>query len=171
MEFGKTVSQLDGEPVLRTNFEEAGQLYVDVQPFNNALLILSIIMVLCAALLYFTATNKRRNYYITNYVATGVTCAYGVGLSLYAMIKNSSYLARFKAIINDAMLNAEYQHIHEVNDSINYVTSTWNFALCYVIYILIILLCVALVLNLLWKIKLMKGEKALLAGNAVGGAL
>ena len=156
-----------GEYKFDAGFEKAQQLYLDVQPFNTALLILSIIMIIAAAILYITATNKRRNYYISNYVATGLICAVDIGTSLYVLIMNSIFLSRFKAIISDPVLNAKYQEIAAGNETINYVTSTWNFALGYVVYILVIAACVGLILNLVWKLKLMRGEKQLLSGEKV----
>ena len=50
--------------------------YNDIQPFNNLLMIMGIVMILLAVVLYITGCNKRRNYYISNYVATGL-CAGG----------------------------------------------------------------------------------------------
>lgn len=149
-------------------FEEAQQLYLDVQPFNTALLILSIVMILAAAFLYITATNKRRNYYVTNYVATGLVCAIDVGISIYVLVMNSIFMGRFLNITNNPDMVAKWQEIVTAyNGAISYSPSPWPFALGYVIYILVILACVALVLNLVWKIKLMKGERELLSGKAV----
>lgn len=161
---GLTLSKKDGKPAFREGFEEAQQVYLDAQVFNNVLLILSIVMIVAAVLLYITATNKRRNYYVSNYVATGVVCVVDFFVSIYVLIANSMLLSRFKGILADEALNKMYQTIADKNDTIEYVTSTWNFALGYVVYILVILACAALILNLVWKIKLMKGEKALLSG-------
>lgn len=162
---GLSVQKESGQPAYDPEFETAQRLYVDVQPFNTALLILSIVMIVMAAILYITATNKRRNYYISNYVATGAVCLVDFGVSIYVLVQNSIFLGRFNAIINDPALNARYQAVAEEWETISYVTSTWNFALGYVVYALVILGCVGLILNLVWKRELMKGEKQLLSGK------
>lgn len=163
---GMSLSKKDGKPNYTAGFEDAQKLYVDVQPFNTALLILSIVMIVAAALLYITATNKRRNYYVTNYVATGIVCATDIAVSIYVLIQNTIFMNRFIGIINDPKLNEMYIEIAKSRPDVSYVTSTWPFVVGYVVYILVILACVGLILNLVWKLKLMKGEKQLLSGVA-----
>ena len=51
-------------------------LYDDIQGFNTLMMYFGIAMILLAVVLYITASNKRRNYYVSNYVATGL-CAGG----------------------------------------------------------------------------------------------
>ena len=54
----------------------------------------------------------------------------------------------------------------KLNDSFGEWSSPWTFAVGYVFMIVVLADAVFLVLNLIWKIKLMKGEKALLSQNA-----
>lgn len=163
---GVTLSKKDGLPDYDAVFGPAQELYVDVQPFNTALLILSIVMIVAAAVLYITATNKRRNYYISNYVATGLVCGVDVAVSLYVFIQNSIFLGRFNNLMSDPVISGEFKRISESRPDVEYVTSTWTFALGYVVYIIVIAACAALIFNLIWKIKLMKGEKMLLNGQS-----
>ncbi len=157
----------EGKPNYDPVFRPAQELYVDAQGFNNALLIISIIMILVAALLYITSTNKRRNYYISNYVATGIVCTFNIVVSIVLMVMIGQYMSRFMGIINDPVLNAFYVAKAEANANVEYVSSTWNFALGFVVYTLVIIGSIGLILNLMWKVKLMKGEKELLAGKTV----
>lgn len=164
---GVTVEKSLGAPKYKEGFEGPGQLYIDVQPFNQMLLILSIVMIVVAALLYITATNKRRNYYIDNYVATGVVCATDISISIYLMVQNAGFLSRFNALMSDPAVLARYEELAEADLTMDMITSNWTFVLGFVIYSIVILACVALILNLVWKVMLMRGEKKLLNGNTV----
>lgn len=161
---GTTIRQVSGEAVTRTDFTEAS-LFLDVQSFNDMLLYLGIALILLAVVLYLTATNKRRNYYVTNYIATGVVSIGNVAISVYVLIKNGGYMSRFiNEILNNESAMAAYQKYAERNTEIGlaYSESTLMFILTIVLFALIIIASILLILNLVWKIKLMNGEKALL---------
>ena len=152
------------------------ELFEDIQPFNNALMYCGIVMVLTAVLLYVTACNKRRNYYITNYVATGICAGSNIVISIVLMAMNASWKSKF--------LNVDFESWKSVNEiylmpgmeaykeQYHYSESTLWFDLGFVVYTLIIVASLVLILNLVWKILLMKGEKQLLNGSKVveGGA-
>ncbi len=166
---GTTIRQVSGEAQTRTDFTEA-QLFLDVQPFNDMLLYLAVALVLLAVVLYITATNKRRNYYVTNYIATGVVSVGSVAISIYVLIQNATYYSRFvNDILNNETAMAAYQKYAERNAEIGlaYSESTVMFILTFILFALIIVASILLVLNLVWKIKLMKGEKALLENGLV----
>ena len=155
-------------------------LFLDIQGFNDLLMYLGIVMILFAVLLYITGCNKRRNYYITNYVATGVCAGGNIIFSIILMAMNGVWMGRFNNVdfaswakynadniadyladaakygfeIDPAAL-APYQHYSESN--------AW-FAIGFVLYTLIIIASALLILNLVWKIFLMRGEKQLLNG-------
>ena len=147
------------------------KLYEDIQPFNNLLMYCGIAMLLSAVLLYITACNKRRNYYITNYVATGVCSLAGIVLPVVLMALNAGWKNKF--------LNVDFTAWHAYYDSMiakggeaTYSESTLWFDLGFVVYSLMIVASVLLILNLVWKVLLMKGEKKLLDGAVVeGGAV
>ena len=157
-------------------------LAVDIQGFNNALMYCGIVMILLAVCLYITACNKRRNYYITNYVATGACAGGNIIMSIILMAINGVWMGRFNNV--DFASWAEYNRkgleAYEGLDVspdvlagyMHYSESTTWFILGFVVYILVILASVALILNLVWKIKLMQGEKKLLNGaNTVEGGV
>lgn len=143
-------------------------LYVQIQPFNDALMYCGIVMVLTAVLLYITACNKRRNYYITNYIATGVCAGGNIVISIVLMAMNASWRSKF--------LNVDFEGWYAYNkktfidadmaESVHYSESTLWFDLGFVVYALMIVASLLLILNLVWKILLMQGEKKLLSGAA-----
>lgn len=168
-ELGQTMIPLGDKRVsaftARKGMNDAG-LYTEIQGFNNALMYCGIVMVVLAVLLYITACHKRRNYYVSNYVAIGVCAGGNIIMSLVLMIMNASWKSEFLNVDFEAWLGA-YAGMPEW--SINYSDSTLWFDLGYAVFILIILASLALILNLVWKIMLMKGEKKLLAGNQLAG--
>ena len=157
-------------------------LFIDIQSFNDALMYCGIIMILLAVLLYITSCNKRRNYYISNYVATGVCAGGNIVISLILMILNGVWMGRFKNVdfaqwkaFNETNLQM-WQEIYKDNPEqltadllapySHYSESTAWFAVGFVVYTLVIIASVLLILNLVWKIKLMQGEKKLLNGSS-----
>ena len=147
------------------------KLFEDIQPFNNLLMYCGIVMLLTAVLLYITACNKRRNYYISNYVAIGVCSLANIVLSVVLMALNAGWRSKFLNV-DFASWRVYYESLVGSGDAY-YSESTLWFDLGFVVYSLMIVASVLLILNLVWKILLMKGEKQLLNGEKVveGGAV
>jgi hypothetical protein len=62
--------------------------------------------------------------------------------------------------------NAKYWYSDFLGDPRGkWTTSTWMVTVGYVLFVIVLLDAVALVLNLVWKLKLMKGEKDLLEAS------
>ena len=149
-------------------------LYSDIQGFNDILMYFGIVMILLAVLLYIASCNRRRNYYITNYVATGVCAGGNIVLSIVAIALNSVWLGKFKNVDFASWLQYNADGAAEdvaaglgVPEGYSHFSdSTLWFALGYVVYAIVIIASVLLILNLVWKIKLMQGEKKLLNGAA-----
>ena len=166
--------QLDSDWTAAPGKEDA-TLFLEIQGFNDALMYCGIVMILLAVLLYITSCHKRRNYYVSNYVATGVCAGGNIVISVVLMALNAMWMGRFK--------NVDFEAWKENNDLLSsgfiggdtmtqYSESTAWFVIGFVVYSLVILASVLLVLNLVWKIKLMQGEKKLLNGSDTveGGA-
>ena len=155
-------------------------LFLDIQGFNDALMYCGIIIILLAVCLYITACNKRRNYYITNYVATGVCAGGSIIISIIMMALNGVWMGKFQNIdfaawksFNETNIKMWEEIYAEAGETItpdilepftHYSESITWFVLGFVVYFLVIAASVLLILNLVWKIKLMQGEKQLLNG-------
>lgn len=145
-----------------------GEVWADAgMGFNDLIVILSVVLVVVAALQFFFATNSRRNYYITNYISVGVLAVYMVVVACIGFWGVSHSEALFNAL--------DWQRYKEVYDSVvsgggmgwqYYSNSHAMFALGYVLYALILVNAIILVLNTVWKVLLMKGEKELLSKNS-----
>ncbi len=156
---GGTVYQY-GTLYLKTSGGErvkgAADLFNASQSYNETLITLSIIFIVIAALNFVAASQKRRNYYVTNYVVTGITVVYQLVFAVLLVVFVSDTFSLFN-VIDKAAAEAAYR-----GDDFKYSIS--NFILGYVLMAVVIVNAVALILNLVWKIKLMQGEKKLLKG-------
>lgn len=127
------------------------------QMFNTVLLVLGIVFLVFVAVMYITACQKRRNYYISNYVVSIGVAAY---MAVFAILGIAFIAATQSMFITQIDWDAFYsidtdRFQHSGNSQV-------MFYIGYVVYVLVIFNALAVVYNLIWKIKLMKGEKALL---------
>ena len=158
---------------VRKGYNDA-TLVEDIQGFNDTLMYCGIAMLLLSVCLYITSCHKRRNYYITNYVATGACAGGNIVMSIVLMILNGMWMGEFNNV--DFVAWADYnadgakgfidKNLPVPETFTHYSESTTWFILGFVVYVLVIIAAVLLILNLVWKIKLMQGEKKLLNGSA-----
>ncbi len=147
----------------------ADAIYVYANSINNMLLILAIVLLLTTVLLYIMGCNKRRNYYITNYIAIGIYAVYTLVFAVILLVICANCLNYYGQI--DFKAWKEYESI--LADNGRPIHTPYYNDNCATVYLGIVLFVVLLaniaawVLNLIWKIKLMKGEKALLEQGAV----
>ena len=140
-------------------------LYYMMQDFNRSLLLFSIGLILLACLLFLTQTHARRKYYVGNYVAIGL---YSVATVAYALWAHS-YIEGYKAaFLTQVDFEALKQHADMWKTA--YVDSTFWFDAHYAVYALLLVVTVLLILNLIWKIRLMKEEKRLIEAGKEAAA-
>ena len=148
-------------------------LYVYSNGINNTLLIMAIVLLLTVVLMCIMGCNKRRNYYITNYVAIGIFAVYALVFGIMLLVICANCLNLYSQIDFKAWKEYEDQMEMGAGGEMVYSNSRFYNDNCATIYLGIVLFIVLLVevaawvLNLIWKIKLMKGEKALLEQGAV----
>lgn len=139
------------------------------QSFSSTMLVIGIVFICCVVTLFFTDTNKRRNYYITNYISIGLVIAASLAAAVYGIITVSTLVSKFNGIDWESF-NPIIEMLSDPETGVKAPTVSQNltmFIISYVILILPLLNMVAWVLNLVWKVKLMKGEKALLAQGQI----
>lgn len=167
-ELGQTIDPKTGE-----SYFDAAQgkydatLYIDIQGFNNILMYCGLAMILLAVVLYITSCHSRRNYYVSNFVATGLCAGGNIVMSVMLMVMNGIWMGKFLNVDFEAWADY-YQRRQDRFEGImeitwHYSTSTAWFIIGFAVYAIVIIASVALILNLVWKIKLMKGEKELLS--------
>ena len=139
-------------------------IYYDMQPFNHQLVISAIALILLAALLFVTSTSSRRKYYAGNYIATCLNVAAEIGVSVWAHLQISSFKSQFINTVDFDALEM-WSGIWETPAMTK--SSTFWFDIHYLVFALVLIAAVLLIANVIWKRRLMQGEKALLAGKAV----
>ena len=132
-------------------------VYYNMQNFNAYFLKCSIILILLACLLFITNTHIRRRYYIGNYLAVG---AFAVA-NFYVAIESHGYIEAYK----ERFLRIDFEALRAHADlwKTAYTESPFWFDVHYAVFAISLLVSVGLVLCTIWKIRLMKQEKALIA--------
>ncbi|MCH5288095.1 MAG: hypothetical protein J1E43_11820 [Christensenellaceae bacterium] len=147
------------------NFGVKGaEVYFNMQPFNQMLLVGSIVMILLGAFLFITNTHIRRRYYIGNFIATGLYAAASVALTLYSHAQILIYKAQFFEV--DFATLELYSTLFPTD--VKYTESTFWLDAHYVIFGILVLVALLLVMNACWKVSLMKKEAKLVeAGRRI----
>ena len=159
------IAQIITDSDTLTKTPEIKQLHDAAQNFTVLFQTLGIVFVLCIVLLYIMGCHSRRNYYITNYVATGIAVVYIlvyailliVNLTNIASIINTADFSYAKAAYDTAEFNVKLFG--------EFQTTSWTVGIGYALFAIVIVDAVLIGLNLLWKIKLMQGEKKLLENS------
>ncbi|MGN1373359.1 MAG: hypothetical protein ACI4VK_04855 [Candidatus Coproplasma sp.] len=151
----------------------AKELYDYSQAANDMLVIMSIVLLLCVVLVIISAANKRRNYYITNYIAIGVLVAFSIACAIFFLIVAFKTLSLCAAVDVETWKEMyefgqdigldELYHPYPQHFSTNIVTPIVGI----VFAIGMLGMAAAWIYNVIWKVLLMKGEKALLNRNVV----
>ena len=131
------------------------RIYYDMQGFNKDFLHASIGMILLCLTLFFTNTHSRRKYYIGNYVSVALVAAGGCAFTVWAHQQIEAFKAQFLQI------NFEELAEHAAKKKSLYTESTFWFDIHYLAFGLLLVGIALLILNVLWKRKLMKEEQAL----------
>ncbi len=149
------------------NSKVAGSiLYYEMQPFNKSFLYVSIGLILSGCLLFITNTNTRRKYYIGNYFATVLYCVATVATVVWSHVNIDAFKTQFLTTVDFAALKEQ----SEMFSNIVYTESTLLLDLHLAVAALALIAVAALAGNMIWKINVMREEKALIeAGNARSG--
>lgn len=131
-------------------------LYDDMQPFNKTLIAVSIALILIAVVLFITNTHSRRKYYVGNYVAIGLYAEASLTATVWAYINISKFRAAFLQVDFEAW--KQWAELWKGS----YSESTFWFDIGYVVFALTIVMSVLLILNVFWKISLVKQERQLI---------
>lgn len=132
-------------------------VYYNMQNFNAYFLKCAIVLILLAVLLFVTNTHIRRRYYIGNYIAVGAFAA----ANFYVAFEAHGYIEAYK----ERFLRVDFEALkaHAELWKTAYTESTFWFDVHYAVFAFTLLVSVGLILCTVWKIRLMKEEKRLIA--------
>ena len=135
------------------------RIYYDMQGFNQTLLRGSIGLILLSCVLFITNTHSRRKYYIGNYAAVGLNVIADAALASWAHVEITAYKATYLSTVDFAQLERRLSRVG------TYTDSTFWFDIHIAVCALVVIAAVLLIVNTLWKIKVMKDEQSLLKGG------
>ena len=133
-------------------------LFSEIQTYNHYAVIFSIVLICSCLLPYIFATNTRRLYYIDNYVSIGAQAGFFVFYGVYIMINSIVYKNRF-------LTEVDFESYKEAAEmfSFKYSESTFFFDAGIFLSILCFVMVGLMLFNLVWKLRIMKQEKEILA--------
>ena len=141
---------------------EGAMIYYDMQGFNQDLLKAGIGVLLLAVLLMITGTHSRRKYYAANYTAVGLFTAACIAAAAWAHGQIAAYKLQYLTTVDFQSLE------RRLSRAGTYTDSTFWFDIHIAVFAVALIAAALLVLNTIWKIRLMKQEKKLIeAGKAV----
>ena len=135
------------------------RIYYDMQPFNRTLLRASLGMIVLACVLFITNTHSRRKYYAGNAVATVINAAAELFMAVWCHIEISAFRNQYLTTVDFAALEKRLARLGTFTDS------TFWFDIHYLVCILAVITAVLLIVNFIWKKKMMRGEQELLASS------
>ena len=138
------------------------RIYYDMQPFNRQLLYVGIALILFSCILFITNTHVRRRYYIGNYVATGLNIVSQIAAGIWIHAQVQAFKNMYLTTVDFVQLERRLSRLG------TYTDSTFWFDIHCAVIVLSFLAAALLIVNILWKVKLMREEKTLLSqGKAV----
>lgn len=132
-------------------------IYYQMQSFNKAFVNVSVVLILLAVLLFIMNTNTRRKYYIGNYTAIGLYSVTAVATVIWSHLQISAFRTQYLTTVDFEALEA----LCEIKNK-PFIKSTTFLDLHYVVAVIVLISVAGIVGNLIWKISLMRSEKALL---------
>lgn len=132
-------------------------IYYQMQTFNQQFVTFGIVLILLAALLFLMNTHIRRKYYIGNYVATALYSVASVACVVWSHIQIAAYRVQY-------LTTVDFEALKELCEMKNkpFIKSTLMLDLHYVVAALLVISTACLVYNMVWKIKMMREEDALI---------
>jgi len=132
-------------------------IYYQMQQFNSDFVNISIVLILLAALLFMMNTHIRRKYYISNYISIGLYSVASVAAAVWSHIQIEAYKHQY-------LTTVDFEALKELCEMKNkpFIQSTMMLDLHYVVAGFMLVTTIALVVNMIWKITLMREENALI---------
>lgn len=135
---------------------EGAEIYSEIQPFNKQLTAAGIVLILSAVLVFAFSSHKRRKYYIGNYVAIGLNTALTVAVSVWGILNVKKYREMYYLIDFEKL--QWYQELLKKP----YDISPFWFNAGFFVFGIAIFTAVLCILNLVFKVAVMRGERKLL---------
>ena len=138
---------------------EGTEIYLNMQDFNRSLTAVGIALILLVLSQFVTQTHKRRKYYVANYITVGATAVANIVAAVWALTEVFSYKAEYLLVDFESV--AMWAQILGKE----YTESTFWFDAAAPVFAILLAVTALSLLNLVFKIMVMKSERALLNLN------
>ena len=133
------------------------RVYYDMFKFNSAFTKVSIGLIIVTLILFITNTHARRKYYIGNYIAVGLSTVANISMTLWCIPQIMGYKAQYQNNVN-------FEELKEFSELWRTIyigpEDTFWFDVSYAFFGFLLLATCLLVLNVVWKIMMMKAEES-----------
>ena len=133
------------------------RVYYDMFEFNSAFTKVSIGLIIITLILFVTNTQTRRKYYIGNYIAVGLSVVANILMTIWCIPQIMDYKAQYQNNVDFEALKAFSEDWGTI-----YIgpEDTFWFDVSYAVFGLLLLASCLLIINLVWKVIVMKAEKS-----------
>ena len=133
------------------------RVYYDMFGFNSTFTKVSIGLIIVTLILFVTNTHARRKYYIGNYIAVGLSTVANIVITLWCIPQIMDYKAQYQNNVDFEALKAFSEDWGTI-----YIgpEDTFWFDVSYVVFGFLLLASCLLILNVVWKVIMMKAEKS-----------
>lgn len=133
------------------------RVYYDMFEFNSAFTKVSIGLIIVTLILFITNTQARRKYYIGNYIAVGLSVVANIVMTLWCIPQIMDYKAQYQNNVDFEALKAFSEDWGTI-----YIgpEDTFWFDVSYVVFGFLMLASCLLIINIIWKVIMMKAEKS-----------
>lgn len=133
------------------------RVYYDMFGFNSTFTKVSIGLIIVTLILFVTNTHARRKYYIGNYIAVGLSTVANIVITLWCIPQIMDYKAQYQN-------NVDFEALKTFSEDWGTIyigpEDTFWFDVSYVIFGLLLLTSCLLIINVVWKVIMMKAEKS-----------
>ena len=133
------------------------RVYYDMFEFNSAFTKVSIGLIIVTLILFITNTQARRKYYIGNYIAVGLSTVANILMTIWCIPQIMDYKAQYQNNVDFEALKAFSEDWGTI-----YIgpEDTFWFDVSYVVFGFLMLSSCLLIVNVIWKVIMMKAEKS-----------
>lgn len=133
------------------------RVYYDMFEFNSAFTKVSIGLIIVTLILFITNTQARRKYYIGNYIAVGLSTVANILMTIWCIPQIMDYKAQYQNNVDFEALKAFSEDWGTI-----YIgpEDTFWFDVSYVVFGFLMLASCLLIINVIWKVIMMKAEKS-----------
>ncbi len=148
------------------------EIYLEMQPFNKDLTMVSIGLILVTLLNFIMGTSSRRKYYIGNYITIALSTICNVAATFWSMKTLMQYKHEYLTRIDwpkfdpatGEWSNSKLKEMIESRGGVCSNSTFW-FDASYVVFGILMLCTVLLIVNLILKIIVMNSEKRMIGSR------